>query len=84
MNMGHNQGIMQTIATPPLLLFLERREGGGVRLLILSGLGGGWGVAINCWAKEGGRGEAINSFSPLGGVSLKIVTSQKKTALRVK
>ena len=49
-----------------------------MRLLILSGLGGGWGVAINCWAKEGGRGEAINSFSPLGGVSLKIVTSQKK------
>ena len=37
----------------------EGREGG-----ILSDLGKSWGVAINCWAKEGGRGEAINSFSP--------------------
>ena len=36
-----------------------------MRLLILSGLGGVF-LAINCWAKEGGRGEAINSFSPWG------------------
>ena len=63
---------------PPYYYSWSEGRGGEVRLLILSGLGGVWGVAINCWAKEGGRGEAINSFSPWGGVagvSLKIITS---------